>query len=478
MPLHDKAFWGVSFFLVGVLLASLINDWQEKILAIVLITLFISVVAFIFGKHWLAILSLAIILGGGYYFIFDTRQKDFNIPFGDKATFTGVIQKVSIGLNQQNLVLELKEPYCGRVRITAPRYPSWNYGDLVEVQGTIKEPSEQSEKYFEKEGIFGTASFPEITLLESNQGSPIKSALFKVKSYAESTFQRVLPPEKAAFMAGLTLGETAEFSKEFREKMSLTGTSHLVALSGYNISVIAKGVMLALGYYFSRRKVFWLSTLVIILFVIMTGAEASVVRAAIMAFLVLLAGQAERLYSFRNSIVIAAFLMILFNPKILVWDIGFQLSFAAVLGLMYLEPAIKKLLKIKPEPGFLKWRENLWTTVSAQFAVLPILLSNFGLFSPISFLTNVLILTFIPMTMFLGLLMTLSGIISYYLAQVVGWLANLFLSYEIGVIDLFSKINFQISVERFGVLLSLIYYGLLVWLIIHARRKIQISQKV
>lgn len=445
----------------------------------VLISLLVICLFLLFNKNWLAILSFGIILGASYYFIFNAvQQSSFNIHFGDKIIFTSIIQKVSIGLNQQNLVLELSEPYRGRIRITTPRYPSWNYGDLVEVQGTIRKPSDQSAKYFEKEGVFGTVSFPEITLKDRNQGSPIKAVLFKIKGFAESTFKRVLPPEKAAFMSGLVLGETAEFSKEFREKMSFTGTSHLVALSGYNISIIGKGVMFLLSYWFSRRKVFSLATFTIILFVIMTGAEASVVRAAIMGFIVLLADQAQRIYSFRNAIVIAAFLMILFNPKILVWDIGFQLSFAAVTGLVYLEPAIRKLFKVSQSPGFLNWRENLLTTVSAQFAVLPILLSNFGLFSPVSFLTNVLVLTFIPITMFLGFLIMLSGIVSYYLALAVGWIANAFLSYEISVIDLFSKINFKISVERFSILLSLIYYGILVGLIFYAKRKPEVFSKI
>ena len=374
-------------------------------------------------------------------------------------------------MNQQNLVLELKEPHSGKIRITTPRYPSWNYGDLVEVRGMIKKPSEQSANYFEKEGIFGTISFPEITLKESSQGSPIKTALFKIKGFSESTFKRVLPPEKAALLSGLTLGETAEFSKEFREKMSLTGTSHLVALSGYNITVVGKGVMLALGFWFSRRKRFLGAVLAIVLFVIMTGAEASVVRAAIMGFIVLLADQTQRVFSFRNAIAIAAFLMILFNPRILVWDIGFQLSFAAVMGLVYLEPAIRKLFKVSPKPGFLRWRENLLTTVSAQLTVIPILLSNFGSFSLIGFLTNVLVLTFVPVTMFLGLLTVAAGIFSYYLAQVFGWLANALLSYEIGVIDLFSRIPFQISAESFSVFLSFLYYAATIAFIQYSYRK-------
>ena len=108
-------------------------------------------------------------------------------------------------------------------------------------------------------------------------------------------------------MAGITLGERAEFSKEFKEAMSKSGTTHLVALSGYNITILVLAVAYVLNFFASRRLVFWLTLLIIIGFVAMTGAEASVVRAAIMGGIVLLAKRANRLYSFRNAIVIAAF---------------------------------------------------------------------------------------------------------------------------------------------------------------------------
>lgn len=472
MPIHDKAFWFFSFFLSGVLLASFINDWQEKILAAVFVSLLAAILFLLFARYWLAFLSSAIILGAGYYFIFDgIQQKSFNIHFGDKIEFSGLIQKVSAGLNQQNLVLELDEPYQGLVRITTSRYPSWHYGDTVQVHGIIKKPSPASAKHLEKEGIFGTVSFPEITLIANNQGSPIRAALFKIKAFAEISFKRVLPAEKASFMAGLTLGETAEFSKEFRDKMSLTGTSHIVALSGYNITIIGKGIMLALGYWFSRRKIFVLTTLAIILFVVMTGAEASVVRAAIMGFLVLLADRTERLYSFRNAIAIAALLMILFNPKILVWDIGFQLSFLAVFGLVYLKPALAKIFNLSPKPGILKWRENLHNTISAQLAVTPLLVLNFGSLAPLSFIANILVLTAIPAAMFLGLLIFLASVISFYLALPIGWLASVFLSYALLVIDFFAGLPFNFELKYFNFGLAAVYYVALIGIIIFANSK-------
>ncbi len=429
MRLHDIAFWFIAFFLVGIFLGSFIAGWEQGLLVAVLAAIFVAAFIGAFGKYELAAISLAIFLGAGYYFLCDVRAGNITIPFGEKTTVAGFIEKVSVGLEKQDIVLRLETPHKGKIKITANRYPSWEYGDRVEAEGLIKEPSERSRDRLAKDGIYGTVGFPKIALLERGTGSPIKSALFKTKSLAESAIHKALPPEKAAFMSGLLLGETAEFSKEFREKMSVTGTSHLVALSGYNIAIVAQGVAAVLGFWLSRRKTFLLSTLAIILFVIMTGAEASVVRAAIMGFIVLLSGQVERVHSFRNSLAVAAFFMALVNPRVLVWDIGFQLSFAAVMGIAYLKPAIEKIFKISPEPGILRWKENLFTTVSAQLAVIPILFTQFGSFSPIGFVTNVLILTFVPLTMFFGFLTVAASLFSSYLAMLIGWIANVFVSY-------------------------------------------------
>lgn len=471
MRLHDIAFWFISFFLIGVLLASFINGWQDRFLVVGLTAIFIACVLMAFQKYWLGAVAFSIMLGAGYYFLFDFYQGRVSIPFDEKTAVTGVVEKSSTGLEKQDVVIALDAPYSGRIKATTQVYPTWRYGDRLSLEGVIRRPGEESKNYLAKEGVFGTIGFAKMSPIASGQGSPLKAALFRIKDFAEVTIAKALPPERAAFLSGLVLGDTSKFSKEFREKMSVTGTSHLVALSGYNITVIAKGIVFLFGFWLSRRKTFWVSALAIAGFVVMTGAEASVVRAAIMALIVFIAEHSERMYSFRNAIVIAAFLMVLFNPRILVWDVGFQLSFAAVMGLVYLEPAIQGFFNPERKPGFFKWRENLATTASAQLAVLPILLSTFGIFSPLSLLTNILILTFVPFTMTLGFLVIATGIFSAFLSSVLGWITNMLLAYEMGVINFFSGFDFKISVSGFGIALSMIYYVFLVGFIIYARTR-------
>ncbi len=421
----------------------------------------VSVFFVVFKKYPFVILVLAVILGAVYYQVFDNIQRSTAISFEENTEFNGIIRKIEQGPAYQRLVVFLDHPYQGKIRVNAQRYPELAYGDLVQIKGIIKEPSPESEKYLAKEGIFGVMDFPEIKLIESGHGNPILAGLFDFKNRIKGIFKRILPQEKAAFLSGLTLGERESFSKEFEKKMSLSGTTHLVALSGYNISVIALAIGLIFGAFLSQALSFYLSVAVIILFVLMTGAEASVVRAAIMGIIALLASRAERTHSLRNAIVIAAFLMVIFNPKVLVFDLGFQLSFAALLGIIYLSPVLKGILRIR-DPGFLNWKENASVTISAQLAVVPLLLGNFGIFSLTSFVANILIVGAVPLTMGLGFVAAGLGLVSDFLAQATGWLLNFILAYELWIIDLFSKITLPIAAQSFGFLAAIIYYILLI----------------
>lgn len=465
MRIHDITFYSAGFFLVGILLASFKLSFLLILILAALMAalfLFIGLLNKVPKFYWLAGLSLLTILGSGYYFYRDAREnKSVNIIFDKKIDFIGKIVNDPDRGQSQKLIINLESPYSGKILVKLKPYPSFNYGDLIKFKGAIKQPEPQSyAEYLAKDSVFGITDFPMTELVSENNGSSIKTKLFNLKEKVITNFQKVLPYEKAAFLSGITLGEQAEFSKEFKEKMSKSGTTHLVALSGYNISIIVIAMFLFLNYFLSRRTTFILTVLAIIGFVIMTGMEVSAVRAAIMGFIVLLASQIGRVHSMRNAIVVAALIMVLINPKILYFDIGFQLSFLALIGIIYLSPAIEKYLKIKEDEGFLGWKKNFSTTLSAQILVAPLLIINFGQFSLVGFLANILILEAIPLTMFFGFLMAIMGFISLFLTTILGWFINLILSYEIGVINLFS--GFYVPLTKIGFWGILIYYLLVI----------------
>ena len=465
MIIYDAVFYFIAFFLFGVLTAS----FKIGFLTIISIAALIAVLFLTAGLKLkntrlkiFAILSLTIILGAFYYNFYGYIQdKNALMVFNKKIVFSGIVANYPQRGDYQKLIAELQPPYSGKISIKLPLYPNFNYGTLIRFEGIIKKPFPANyADYLAKNGIFGASDFPKAKIIANNKASKIKYSLFNFKEKIIIVFQKSLAPEKAAFLSGITLGERAEFSKEFKEKMSKSGTTHLVALSGYNITIIGIVITSFFSWFLRRSLAFWLSILVIIGFVLMTGGEASVVRAAIMGIIALSAKQIGRVNSMRNAIIIAAFLMILFNPKILRFDIGFQLSFAALLGIIYLSPAIQKFLKFKDEPGFMAWRENFLTTASAQLTVIPLLIINFNNFSFSSLLSNVLILGAIPPTMFLGFLIGFLGFIFMPLSIIFSWFINLFLIYELAIIDIFSKIS--LPFPAIGIYGTIFYYSALI----------------
>jgi competence protein ComEC len=461
--IHDLAFWLCLFFLIGIALATLFDGGFYLISLVVLLTSFYLL---LIKKNTPALTILFIIVGALYYQYFSYFQlKNINIPFGKEEEFSGLVEEAKAGTVQE-LKISLIGEYRGDISVRSSPYPEFKYGDVVKMIGKINKPDEQYANHFLSRGIFGQINFPKIELMEKNKGNFIKTRLFSFKESIKNIFKAGLPKEKAAFLAGITIGAREDFSREFKDRMSLSGTTHLVALSGYNISVIALVVGLVFSSFFSATVSFYLSVLTIVLFVLMAGAEASVVRAAIMGTIGLFAIQAERLFDPRNAIVIAAFIMVLFNPRVLVFDIGFQLSFAALLGMVYLAPSLKNAFNTG-SGGFLSWKENAITTAAAQIMALPILLSSFGIFSLASLLANILILEFVPITMGIGFVMAGLGSFSSFLAKILGVLANIFISYEFFIINIFSRFSIPLKIEGINFYFWLVYYLLILIFVIY-----------
>ena len=478
MPFHTKAFWAMSLFLVGVLTGSMAQAGGGSILVFSLACLLLSIFLFLIQKKVFAVLILFVAMGYGYYGFFDSYlATDFTAPIGKQIELVGVVKRVSksdsgwqvdirIDSSGQpfNDFAKLRNGYEGVFRLYAQPFPELKYGDVLKVAGVLKSIDGKGSGYYKKEGIGALMSFPKkVEVVATGQGSSIFSALYSIRDLIRETFERVLPGDQATLMTGLVIGKSSGFSKEFSEKLKITGTTHLVALSGYNISTVLNWFTVLFGLFLLRKRAMWLSVFAVIAFVLMTGAEASVVRAAIMAVIVVVAKQIERPHSVGNAIVFTALVMILINPRVLAFDIGFQLSFTALVGIVYVKPALDVLFKRDLKRlGFLSWKENLTTTFAAQIAVLPILLMNFGFVTPIGIITNVLLLTFIPPTMALGVIILITNFFSDSLAFVASIPARIFLGYELGVINLFSKFDFGYDVGATSAIFAFIYYSLMI----------------
>lgn len=474
MPFHTKAFWAMSLFLVGVCAASTLREVRGGLNIVVLLTA-LTALFFIITKRWIfAPLIIFVIFGAGYGSQYAQREAhDIKVVFDQKVNASGIVKKVAVAGDSQQFDVELAAPLKGLVRVRAGLYPVIAYGDEVEVSGVFKRIEGESTGYFRKEGIVASMSFPKsLAVISQGNGSTVKAALYTIRDSVQGVFKRTLSPRQATLMTGLVLGKSGGFDKEFTEKLKITGTTHLVALSGYNISVIITSLFYILGFVMHRRYAVWLCILAVIAFVVMTGAEASVVRAAIMAIIMVLAERTSRPYSVRNAIAATALVMTLLNPEMLVFDVGFQLSFLALMGIVYVEPLLARFFSVEDDAGLFGWKKSLLTTIAAQVAVLPVLLMSFGFFSPLSIITNVLLLAFIPYTMGLGFFLVLTGWILPILAFLVALPARVLLGYELMIIDLFARIPFGVEVRWFSWPLALLYYVGLAGGILYLRRRI------
>ncbi len=421
MPPHETFFWGAFFFLIGTLVASATIGFPTTPLRLAFIGIgaALALTATYALKKPYAPLALVILLGGSYCIAYDLHQQSTPLVFGREIKIEGVITQAEQHLDYQELRLE------NDIRIHTDKYPAFAYGDRIALTGTIKKSKTPLIRGYV------SAYRTNIKVIGRHEGNIIKERLYAVKSAFESNIKKVLPSEKAAFLSGLTMGSTAEFTKDFLADLRASGTTHLVALSGSNVSGIIYALMFALTWFLPRKKTFWPALFVITLFVIMTGAEASLVRAAIMNGIVLAGSHYERTGSIRNAIIAAAFVMALWNPLTPAFDLGFQLSFAAILGMAYLKPTIEQ---------YSPWKnKDLMAGIAAQAGVMPVLALAVGRVNLFSIIPNMLVAAAIPYTVGLGFLAGALGFVSTTLSFAPAWLANVLLSYEMGVIHLFAR---------------------------------------
>jgi competence protein ComEC len=239
-------------------------------------------------------------------------------------------------------------------------------------------------------------------------------------------------------MAGLLYGYRGGLGS-LNTDFARTGVSHIVAVSGYNISLVTSICMIILIrlFWIPRKTAFWIIVSGIVLFVVFTGASSSVVRAGVMAIIVLLGGYLGRPRRTVNALVATAVVMVAVNPLILFWDVGFQLSFLSTLGIIYLSPPLAGKLNFLSEKFGL--RDSLVSTLSAIMATLPLLLFQFGQVSLVAPVVNMLVLWIVPYVMMIGFAAVGTSWVWYTGGQFVAWVAYVGMMYVVMVVRWFAS---------------------------------------
>lgn len=377
-----------------------------------------------------------------------------------------------------SLQIEGSNAVRGRVLVTVPLYPKYNYGDKLEISCYLKDPEPVEDfaydKYLARYGVYSICKADSVKLIYSHQASKIKETILGFKNYTLKIINQILPEPESSFLAGLLVGARQSIPEEVTLAFNRTGTTHIIAISGYNITIIVSVLMsLALGLGLSRKRS-WIAIVTgIIFFVILTGASSSVVRAGVMGLVVILARQVGRPSQMKNILSLTALLMVIANPFVLMFDIGFQLSFMATLGLVYLSPILEKYFKKLPEKFGLK--ESLVSTISAIIMTTPLSLYYFGRFSIVAPLANMLVLPVIPLAMLIGFINVLIGMFSIGLGQLFGWISWVVLKYVIAILSLLSSWQWaSVEVPKMTGIGIVVFYGILIWFILRNKRILNI----
>lgn len=314
----------------------------------------------------------------------------------------------------------------GRVLFSQDLYPKYNYGDYVEITGNLLEPPEfdtfSYKNYLKLFKVYSVMYYPRVKIIQPGRGNFLFATLFKIKEEFEGRLNKLFPEPMASFEAGLLTGSRKGIPDDLMENFNLTGLTHIIAISGYNISLIIFFIS-SLFQKAPRNIKIPVTIIMIVIFTLFVGASAAVVRASIMGIISVMAMWFGRQSEIINALLLSAFLMVFYNPSVLLYDVGFQLSFLATLGLIITGNTFTKWLSFLPE--YFGLREAFAMTFSAQVFALPVILANFKRLSIISPVANVFVVPVIPFAMLFGFISVILSYFNFYfgiLFMFPGWL--------------------------------------------------------
>ncbi len=442
-------------FLVGLALANFLalNYLADLRLFLFVITALIltTFVNFILKLRGLVLLSSAFlffVLGLLYlsYFaykstpslIFD-QASAYSVVVVERPAVTATNQKLTVlvSINGQETKLLLK----------APVFPVYRYGDKLEINGKIVKPEKieyfDYPGYLKGKGIYGILESEEIRIAgqDSSLWVTLKGALFLAIEKSASLISRSLSEPHASLASGILLGSQSNMSQGLKDDLQKTGLTHIVALSGFNVTIITLALAWVLSGFLGKKKSFWAGLFFVVIFILATGCSASVVRAGIFSMLILFGTTYGRRADQLNILTLTALAMLLQNPYLLFYDLGFQLSFAAFIGIIYFAPLLsdlyQKIFKRSETPSFAKM---ICETLAAQLAVIPIIFYNFRTISLISPIANILVVWSVAWIMLFTFISIILGFIWAPLAQIISFLLWPILEYVILAVHYLARI--------------------------------------
>ncbi|MBI2854636.1 MAG: ComEC/Rec2 family competence protein [Chloroflexi bacterium] len=343
-------------------------------------------------------------------------------------------------------------PASGGILIRLRPYRDFRYGDRLEITGVLRSPEKYGDfdypAYLARKSISSIMLYPRIRVIGYGGAVPSGWA-HALRDRLSGSLASSLPQPQAAIAQAIMLGKRDGIPAALNQAFSHTGTMHLLAISGMNLSIVA-GMLVAMGVWLLGRRRFiyvWFAMAGVWAYALLTGLDPPVLRAAIMASLFLLATYLGRQDSAVTSLCLAAAVMVGVQPFVL-WSASFQLSFMAMAGLIFLTPLFRNLLERRAEPLLSSRRglvsgisglvvSSLAVTLGATMAVWPLVSYYFGIVPVVALPASLLLVPLMPVLIFTNGLTAAAGLASAALSGAAGWTAWLSISYVLKVVEVF-----------------------------------------
>jgi competence protein ComEC len=348
---------------------------------------------------------------------------------------------------------------------------SVSYGDTIKAVGVMKYPENfmtdtdrefDYVNYLKVHDIYGLMKVSTSEIISQHNKSLFIEKLFLIKKYFVDTVKNLFPKSEAGLFAGISIGEKSLLPKDILADFQIAGLTHMIVLSGYNITIIAMSTITLLAYsglgYRARRVG---AMLIIPVFLVMTGLGASSVRAGCMSMILFLLQITTRPAHHLRIIFYTAVIMIFANPRILLRDPSFHMSFLAFIGLVYVTPIMSKFFNGDEESFFLK--KLFIETFSVQVFVMPYIIWMNGRVSLLLLVSNILTVPLVPIIMGTGFVVTLLAMVTYPLGAMLAVPVKLGLTYIIWVAHGVASVKaVTFVVPPFGLWVMILIYGAMV----------------
>lgn len=438
-------------FIAGIALAAFLPAWIRftHIVTMNLIFILISLLLSKYQKVANIFLLLAIVLFGAlayfnsnrfpnnhisYFLKEEPRKTDIvgiiKTPALKRQPYYGKINSTYIFAVEAIEASGVKRQVSGLAHINIQTEKDYRYGDRLVVRGTIKRPAGMDSHfrgnddnrfdyraYLERQNIFAIINTKEhstIILSHDYKSNPVLKCLYLIRERLKNQILEKMPLDSGAFLRAILLGDRSELAKHIQKSFKNSGTMHILAISGLHIALIAFFIVNFLKLMRFRRGFYYTFTIVfLILFALLTLSRPSVVRAVVMACIFLLGMLMGRKVDVYNSLGAAAILILLRNPKDL-FSVGFQLSFLAVLSILYFAPKFMKLTKENTNFHIRKYIfMPIAASVSAWLGTAPLILYYFRIFTPIAIVANIFIIPALSLSLLAGMAFLLFGWVSF-----------------------------------------------------------------